>query len=276
MCSPRQLPRKYCAGITILCLCLLVCGCSESASDSNFVSREASQQNRETKLTTPQQGEAISSPIVPTATPQLFSTTPLPPELLLSFDRGRLNAAEHNERGMTALQREDWKLAAEEFQAGLEVDPDRADLSYGLAMSRFRMKDFGGAAALLDRLITRNPDDSASLELLGIVELHQRRHVSSIRHLTKAIDAGRTGPTIFAMRAQSHFENAEFVAAFADTDLAIEAGMNDAGVYLLRCASAIRLQRVSDAREALQQAEKRGAQSTAIESLAVALAKLAP
>jgi serine/threonine-protein kinase len=140
------------------------------------------------------------------------------------------------ERGMAAMEADDFHEAVEALTRAIAADP-RVAAGY-----RFRAKAYLGlgdrpkAVADYDAALRLKPNDPQVLAERAAELLKQRRHADAVADCDAALrlDPGRVD--LFAVRGRAYAMLGESAAAFADLDAAIHADPDHAADYLTQRA----------------------------------------
>ena len=93
----------------------------------------------------------------------------------------------HETRGVAALDREDWRAAAEHFRRGLELDPDHPALRHRLGTALYVMGDPAGALAEFERVARTAPNYPAAHYSIGVLLQAAGRHAEAVERLSTAL-----------------------------------------------------------------------------------------
>ena len=133
-------------------------------------------------------------------------------------------------RGLEALEQQDLTVAVEEFQRGLELDPDNPSLRHQLGTALFMMGDPAGAMTEFQRVVRTTPDYYPSYYGMGVVLQEIGRHDEAIRAFTTAYEARPDDVAVRVRLAQSLRQTGDPAASLGHYDavLAIDPAVIDA------------------------------------------------
>lgn len=137
----------------------------------------------------------------------------------------------HGHIGRLALEKYDSELAAEHFQSGLDIEPENADLRFGLARAFFD-SERKTAVEILEANLEKNPHHVDSLLLMAehhlLAEVEDNSEAEAFLRRAEAINA--TDPRIEAMRAALALLRADEATAAAHRDKARRERMSDPAI----------------------------------------------
>ncbi|NNE43405.1 MAG: tetratricopeptide repeat protein [Gemmatimonadetes bacterium] len=131
-------------------------------------------------------------------------------------------ADSHYDRGLAAVDRGNFRQAAESFRRALETAPDRADIRYNLGLALMQAGELADATAELERVAAARPGDADSRYAFGSVLRRRHAHARAL----KEFDA--------ALRADSGHAAAAYARARTLADLGREDDATDAWDDFLR------------------------------------------
>lgn len=107
--------------------------------------------------------------------------------LLAEVDALIESARAYEARGNEALDRQEWRAAADLFRRGLELDPDHPALRHRLGTALYVMGDVGGAMAEFERVMRESPNFPAVHYSVGVLLQGEGRHREAIERFETAL-----------------------------------------------------------------------------------------
>ena len=107
--------------------------------------------------------------------------------LLNAVDALLESARAYETRGNAALDREEWRAAADLFRLGLALDPDHAALRQRLGTALYLLGDVAGAEAEFDRVRRESPHFPAAHYSVGVLLQGQGRDREAIERFKTAL-----------------------------------------------------------------------------------------
>ena len=107
--------------------------------------------------------------------------------LLAEVDALLESARAYEARGNEALEREEWRAAADLFRRGLALDPDNPALRHRLGTALYVQGDAAGALAEFERVTRESPGFPAAHYSIGVLLQGAGRHREAIRRFETAL-----------------------------------------------------------------------------------------
>jgi tetratricopeptide (TPR) repeat protein len=128
--------------------------------------------------------------------------------------------------------------AADQYQKGLAITPDYTDLRLGLARCWLRMNKADDAKKLAEQVLSKHPDSSGALLVLGLFDLQQQDFANAKTVLTRGSQLADTDPDFHLLLgrvAEQMNDNAE---ALRQYNRVLELRPSDAAAQSRRSALA--------------------------------------
>ena len=178
-----------------------------------------------------------------------------PDDPLMQRVEAMLNSAlSYEVSGADALDRGDWKGAADSFRKGLEIAPKEPSLHHKLGTALALLGDTDAAVKQFEQAIALDPGFAKAQYSLGIIEASRGQSSSASQHFTAALKAE---PGYVEARLQlGHLlrRSGQFEASLPEYARIVKADARVPEARFGYAAALIRLRRYAEARESLAEA----------------------
>ena len=153
--------------------------------------------------------------------------------------------------GADALDRGDFKAAAESFRKGVEVEPKEASLHHKLGTALALLGDRNGAVDQFTQALALNPNFVKAHYSLAVIQADEDKNAQAIQHLTAAL---KTEPGYVEARlllAHVLRRNGQYEASLPEYDRIVKQDARVAEARFGYAAALVRLRRYAGARDYL-------------------------
>lgn len=177
------------------------------------------------------------------------------------------SAEAHYQRGVLAMQAGKWDAAADLFRKGLALDPENAQLGYGLGLALYWKGDHDSAEKQFEAVLRRSPDHLETRFNLAVLLAQQKHYREALTHFA-AVAKQEPG------RADAQVGQAEMLRNLGDLNAsvlhwrrAVEIDSSNAVAWAEGGKALIALKRHREAREWLEAAQKVHPENPELESI---------
>jgi tetratricopeptide (TPR) repeat protein len=170
---------------------------------------------------------------------------------------GLVNSADTQyNRGVLAMQARQWAAAAELFKKGLALEPENAQLGYGLGLALYWMGDQDAAVRQFEAVLRRSPDHLETHFNLAVLFAQQKRSRDALTHFEAAarLDPGRADVQVG--QAEMLRNLGDLPASLPHWRRAVELDAANANAWVGGAKVLITLERYAEARDWLAAARK--------------------
>jgi tetratricopeptide (TPR) repeat protein len=159
-------------------------------------------------------------------------------------------------RGVLAIQARKWTEAAEIFRKGLALDPENAQLGYGLGLALYWNGDHDAAARQFEAVLRRSPDHLETRFNFAVLLAQQHRYRDALTHFVAAakLDPGRAD--IEVGQAEMLRNLGDVAASLPHWRRAVELDATNPNAWVGGAKALITLERYAEARDWLAAARK--------------------
>jgi tetratricopeptide (TPR) repeat protein len=127
------------------------------------------------------------------------------------------------ERAIYAVDKRDYKTAADEFSAGLAVAPDNLAARVSYARVLYLAGDRSGAESELDRVLAADPDQTLALFLKGVLLQQDGDGAGAADHYRRVLAVEPDHPGVLYYLANLDFASGRYTEAAAGYERAVQA-----------------------------------------------------